>query len=325
MTDKCLHPPKRGLLASRLTEICGGLSAFPFASGGSSLATLMKLLDHGDHVIASEHVNSHIHTLFESVYRRTMGIEFSYLDLNDLDAVEAELRETTKLIWVESPSGPKPETVDLSALAARTKRPNLIRLADCTEFVGSGQTALESGFDSILYRSSAVFSGDRNLEGGAVIFAEGQEMLRDKFNFAYRAFGAAPTEHCCAAWLDGMTSLPDRHKAQEKSAGALARGLQEVAGVEQVSYPGEGCRVNIELDREGEAVHEVLAALKCFQRDDRAGSAVSTFSHPASGAYHSVPPEIRWELGVPDGLICLSIGVEEPEALLEDLKSALGA
>jgi len=330
--------PTRFAFERGIADLESGTKGYAFASGLASIATLLEALDAGDHVIASEDLYGGSFRLFDKVRRRSAGLEFSFVDLADLAAVEAAITPRTKLIWVETPTNPMLRLCDLEALAALAKKRGLISAADNTFATPYVQRPLELGFDVVMHSTTKYIGGHSDVVGGALVVGENAE-LRDKLTFLQNAIGSVASPFDSYLTLRGMKTLSLRMQRHCENAQAVAEWLQGRKGVAQVIYPGlkshpqhdlarkqmaaPGGMITAVLDRNLAGTREMLERTRLFTLAESLGGVESLIEHPAIMTHASIPAETRARIGIADGLIRLSVGVENVGDLIADLDRAL--
>lgn len=329
--------PTRFAFERCIADLEGGTQAFAFASGLAAGATVIDLLNAGDHVIASDDIYGGSFRLFERVKRRTSGLEFSFVDLSDLAAVEAAVRPNTRMIWVETPTNPTLKLVDLAAVAAIAKAHGLISVADNTFASPYVQRPLEHGFDIVTHSTTKYLNGHSDMIGGVAVVGE-NEALRDQLKFLQNALGAISGPFDSFLALRGLKTLALRMERHCASALRIARWLESREDVERVIYPGLeshpqhdlakrqmhgfGGIVTVVLKRDLEATRKVLERTRLFTLAESLGGVESLIEHPAIMTHASIPAEQRAAIGITDGLIRLSVGIEDCDDLIADLNAA---
>ncbi|WP_297694854.1 cystathionine gamma-synthase [Phenylobacterium sp.] len=330
--------PTRFALERALADLESGVRGFAFASGLAAIATLLDALAAGDHVVASEDLYGGSFRLFDKVRKRSAGLDFSFVDLADLAAVEASITPRTRLIWVETPSNPMLRLANLEAIAALAKKHGVWAAADNTFASPYVQRPLELGFDLVMHSTTKYVGGHSDVVGGALIVGENAD-LAEQIGFLQNAVGAVASPFDSFLTLRGLKTLALRMRQHCDNAGRIAQWL-EARGVGRVIYPGLashpqhalarrqmrgfGGMITVILDRDLEATKLVLERLRLFTLAESLGGVESLAEHPAIMTHASIPPEARARLGITDGLIRLSVGVEDAADLIADLDQALG-
>ena len=278
--------------------------------------------------------------LFENVRRRSSGLEFSFVDLSDLSALEAAVTENTKMIWVETPTNPLLKLVDLAAIAEFAKKHDLITVCDntfCSPYV---QRPLDLGIDIVMHSTTKYLNGHSDVVGGVAVVAEGRENLRDKLGFLQNAVGSVASPFDSFLVLRALKTLPVRMERHCDNAERIAAFLEAHPKVEKVYYPGLASHPQHDLakrqmTRFGGMVTAVLKGglddaraflerCELFALAESLGGVESLIEHPAIMTHASVPKEIREALGISDGLVRLSVGIEDGDDLIAELDRALG-
>jgi cystathionine gamma-lyase len=330
--------PTRFAFERCIADLESGTAAFAFASGLASIGTVLEILDSGDHVVAMDDLYGGSYRLFERVRRRSAGLEFSYVNLADLAAVEAALRPNTKMIWVETPSNPMLRLADLEALAALAKRRGIIAVADNTFASPFCQRPLERGFDIVVHSTTKYLNGHSDMVGGVAVVGENAE-VRDQLKFLQNSIGAISGPFDSFLALRGLKTLALRMERHTESALKIAEWLERQPAVKRVIYPGLpshpqfalatrqmsafGGIVSVELDRDLDATRRVLERTQLFTLAESLGGVESLIEHPAIMTHASIPPAQRMLLGISDSFIRLSVGIEDVDDLIRDLEQAL--
>jgi cystathionine gamma-lyase len=331
--------PTRDALQAALANLEGGAAAFAFASGMAATATLLELLDAGSHIIAMHDLYGGSYRLFENVRRRSAGLEVSFVDLSDSAALEAALRPNTRLVWVETPTNPLLKLVDLTAVARSAHQRGLIAVCDNTFATPFMQRPLEHGFDIVVHSTTKYLNGHSDAVGGAAIVRAGSD-LTERIAYLQNAVGGVPSPFDSFLTLRGIKTLALRMERHCANALAVAQFLEQHAGIEQVRYPGLASHPQHGLARRQmsagfggivtavvrgglTAARRALERCRVFALAESLGGVESLIEHPALMTHASLPPQVRASLGISDGLIRLSVGVEDVEDLIADLRQAL--
>jgi cystathionine gamma-lyase len=330
--------PTRFALERALADLEGGTRGFAFASGLAAIGTLLETLDAGDHVIASEDLYGGSFRLFDGVRRRSAGLEFSFVDLSDISAIEAAIAPKTRLIWAETPTNPLLRLADLEAIAALARRRGLVAAADNTFASPYVQRPLELGFDVVMHSTTKYIGGHSDVVGGALVVGQ-NTALADQLAFLQNAVGAVASPFDSFLTLRGVKTLALRMQRHCENGLAIARWLEARADVRQVIYPGLashpqhalakrqmngfGGMVTAILDRDLAGTRAVLERTKLFTLAESLGGVESLIEHPAIMTHSSIPAATRERIGIADSLIRLSVGVEAAEDLIADLEQAL--
>ncbi len=329
--------PTRMAYERCVADLEGGAAGFAFASGLAAAATVLDLLDSGSHVIAMDDLYGGTYRLFEKVRRRSAGLDFSFIDLNDGAALKAALKPNTRMIWAETPTNPMLKLVDLAKVAAFAKKHGLILVVDNTFCSPMIQRPLEYGADLVLHSATKYLNGHSDMVGGIVV-AGGKE-LAEQMGFLQNSVGAVAGPFDSFLAMRGLKTLHLRMKAHCESALELAKWLEKHAAVERVIYPGLkshpqhalarrqmdgfGGIITIEVKGGLKKARRMLERCELFALAESLGGVESLIEHPAIMTHASVPAANRKRLGISDGLIRLSVGVEDVADLRSELAEAL--
>ena len=330
--------PTRFALERGLADLESGTKGYAFASGLAAISTLLEVLDAGDHVIASEDLYGGSFRLFDKVRRRSAGLEFSFVDLADLAAIEAAITPRTRLIWAETPTNPLLRLCDLEAIAALGKRHGVLTAADNTFASPYIQRPLELGIDVVMHSTTKYLNGHSDIVGGALVVGENAG-LRDQLTFLQNAVGAIASPFDSFLTLRGMKTLALRMQRHCENGLAIATWLEGRPDVAKVIYPGLpshpqhglarkqmsgfGGMITVVLDRDLAGTRRMLERTRLFTLAESLGGVESLIEHPAIMTHASIPVETRARIGIVDGLIRLSVGVEAAGDLIADLEQAL--
>ncbi len=330
--------PTRFAFERGIADLESGTKGYAFASGLAAIATLLECLDAGDHVIASEDLYGGSFRLFDKVRRRSANLEFTFVDLADVSAIEAAITSKTRMIWVETPTNPLLRLADLEAIAALCRQRGLIAAADNTFASPYIQRPLELGFDVVMHSTTKYIGGHSDVVGGALVVGDNAE-LRDKLTFLQNAIGSVASPFDSYLTLRGMKTLALRMERHCANAQAIAEWLEARKDVGQVIYPGLkshpqhelakrqmsgfGGMITAILDRDLAGVKRMLERTQLFTLAESLGGVESLIEHPAIMTHASIPAETRARIGISDGLVRLSVGVENVADLIADLEQAL--
>jgi cystathionine gamma-lyase len=333
--------PTRDALQAALANLEGGAAAFAFASGMAAAATLLELLDAGAHIVAMHDLYGGSYRLFENVRKRSADLDVSFVDLSRPASLEAAIRPETRLVWVETPTNPLLKIVDLTAIARTAHQHGLIAVCDNTFATPYLQRPLGHGFDVVVHSTTKYLNGHSDAVGGAAVLREGSDLI-EPLAYLQNAVGAVPGPFDSFLTLRGIKTLALRMERHCANALAVARFLEQHPQVERVYYPGLPSHPQHALARQqmqggfGGIVTAVLrgglasarrALERCrlFALAESLGGVESLIELPAVMTHASLPDEVRDSLGIGDGLIRLSVGVEDVEDLIAELRTALGA
>ena len=332
------HNPTRFAWERGVASLEGGSRGFAFASGLAATSTLLELLDSGDHVIAMDDLYGGSYRLFERVRTRSAGLSFSFVDLTDPAAFEAAIKPETKLVWIETPTNPLLKIVDIAAIAAIAKKHGLLVAVDNTFASPMLQRPLEHGADIVMHSATKYLNGHSDMVGGILVVGADAE-LGEQLAFLQNSVGAVQGPFDSFLALRGLKTLHLRMKAHCENALALAQWLETHPAIEKVIYPGlpshpqhalagrqmqgYGGIVSIVLKGGFEAARNFCEKTKLFTLAESLGGVESLVNHPAVMTHASVPVERREALGISDGLVRLSVGIEALGDLSNDLKGSL--
>ena len=338
------HNPTRFALERSLADIEGGRAAFAFASGLAAIAAVLELLPSGSHIVAGDDMYGGTYRLFERVRRDSAGHTFSYVDLSDADALAAAITPATRMVWVETPTNPMLKLADLTAIASLCHARGILSVCDNTFASPIIQRPLEHGFDIVVHSTTKYINGHSDVIGGVAIVGanDHQTGLAEKLGFIQNSVGAIQGPFDSFLVLRGIKTLALRVERSSGNALLLANWLEQQPQVRKVHYPGLeshpqhalarnqmhggfGGIVSIELDTDIDGARRFLEACEVFTLAESLGGVESLIEHPALMTHASIPPERRAELGIGDGLIRLSVGIEHIDDQREDLRRALAA
>ena len=333
------HNPTRWAFERCIADLEDGTIGFAFASGLAATATVLELLDAGSHVIAGDDLYGGTYRLFERVRRKSAGLEFSYVDPTDLTALAQAVRPTTRLIWVESPSNPLLKLADLAELAKLAKRHRLLAVADNTFATPFIQRPLALGFDVVVHSVTKYINGHSDMIGGIAIVGD-NAAVAERLGFLQNAVGGISGPFDSFLALRGVKTLALRMERASQNALEIARFLESRQDLKRVLYPGlpshpqhelarrqmstGGGMVSAILDGGLPRARRFLERCQLFTLAESLGGVESLVEHPALMTHASIPPERRAQIGIDDGLVRLSVGIEDVRDLIADLEQALG-
>lgn len=337
------HNPTRWALERCVADIEGGRAAFAFASGLAAIAAVLELLPAGSHIVAGDDMYGGTYRLFERVRRDSAGHSFSYVDLSDPEALAAAIRPETRMVWVETPTNPMLKLADLTAIAGLCHARGILSVCDNTFASPIVQRPLEHGFDIVVHSTTKYINGHSDVIGGVAVVGAGdsQTGLAEKLGFIQNSVGAIQGPFDSFLVLRGIKTLALRVERSSANALLLASWLEQQPQVARVYYPGLeshpqhllarrqmqgfGGIVSIDLATDVDGARRFLEACEVFTLAESLGGVESLIEHPALMTHASIPPERRAELGIGDGLIRLSVGIEHVDDQREDLRRALAA
>jgi cystathionine gamma-lyase len=328
--------PTREAFERNVAALEGARHGFAFASGTACLDSLMKLFRAGDHVLCAENVYGGTFRLFDKILKH-MGLSFTYLDTRDPQRIADAVTPATRAVLVETPSNPLMWVTDLAAAADIAHRANALLIVDNTFASPYFQRPFEHGADIVYHSTTKYLNGHSDMLGGVALVNDDE--LADRLKFIQNAAGAIPGAFDSWLALRGTKTLHLRMRQHDSNGRRIAQWLAETMGEDRVHYvglsshpqhalakrqmSGFGGMISVEMGSRDRAA-EVLNRVRVFSLAESLGGVESLISHPASMTHASVPPEQRQRMGITDGLIRLSCGVEDVEDLLADLEHAFG-
>jgi cystathionine gamma-lyase len=333
--------PTREALERCVADLENGRRGYAFASGLAAMSTVLELLDAGAHIVASDDLYGGSFRLFERVRKRSAGLQVSFVDLSDPQALRAAIRPETRMVWVETPSNPLLKLIDLAAAAAIARAHALIAVADNTFASPWGQNPLDHGFDIVVHSMTKYLNGHSDVVGGiAVVGREArQDAWAEQLAFLHNAVGAIAGPFDSFLALRGVKTLALRMERHNASALDLARWLEAQPKVAKVHYPGleshpqhalarrqmkgGGGMISVVLAGDLAGARRFLETVRIFALAESLGGVESLIEHPAIMTHASIPAAQRAQLGIGDTLVRLSVGVEAVEDLRADLARAL--
>lgn len=332
--------PTRDAYEQCIADLESGTRGFAFASGMAAIATVIEMLKPGDHIIAMDDLYGGTYRLLERVRKQSMGLEISFVDLTNPDNIFPAIQKNTKMLWLETPTNPMLKLVDLEKMAAAAKKHHLISVVDNTFATPMLQRPIELGLDIVVHSATKYINGHSDIIGGMVVVGENNEYA-DKIAFLQNSVGAIAGPFDSFLAMRGVKTLALRMERHCDNAMALATWLQKHPKISKVIYPGLtshpqhqlakkqmsafGGMISVELKCSLAETVKVLEHCKLFALAESLGGVESLIEHPAIMTHASIPREQRESLGIKDGLIRLSVGVENIEDLKADLERALNS
>tara|TARA_R110002124_G_scaffold169066_2_gene336623 strand:+ start:198 stop:1358 length:1161 start_codon:yes stop_codon:yes gene_type:complete len=329
--------PTREAFEACIADLEGGVQGFGFASGMAATSTALELLDAGSHIVTGDDLYGGSWRLFERVRRRSMGLDFAYVDLSDIAAVEAAITPKTKMLWVETPTNPMMKIADIAALSKVAKAHGLLLVVDNTFATPWCQQPLSLGADVVMHSATKYLNGHSDIIGGVLV--AGNPEVAAEIKFLQNSVGGVMGPFDAFLANRGLKTLGLRMKAHCENALTIARWLEERKGVARVIYPGlishpqhdlasrqmrgYGGMVSVVIDGDLARTRQVLERVAVFTLAESLGGVESLVNHPAIMTHASVPKALRDAGGVTENLIRLSVGVEDVEDLIADLDQAL--
>jgi cystathionine beta-lyase len=330
--------PTRTAYEACVADLESGQRGFAFASGMAAINTVIDLLDAGDHVVAMNDLYGGSYRLFDKVKTRTAHLSFSFVDMSNPDLIAAAITPKTRLIWLETPSNPMLKLVDLEQISVLAKKHQLISVVDNTFATPWIQRPLEYGFDLVLHSATKYLNGHSDVVSGVVVVGENQE-LADKLAFLHNACGGVAGPFDSFLVLRGLKTLSIRMERHCDNARHLAPWLEQHPRVKKVIYPGLashpqhqlaqkqmhdfGGMISMVIEGGLEATQRFLSRCVVFTLAESLGGVESLIEYPPIMTHASVPLEQRRALGIEDGFVRLSVGIEHLDDLQTDLSYAL--
>lgn len=327
--------PTRIALEKNLAAIENGKFGFAFSSGLGATHAIATLLQQGDHVIVSQNVYGGTYRIFERIFRK-QGLDFSWVDTSKPEEINSVLKPNTKMIFVETPTNPMLTLTDLSMISKLAKDKKLISVCDNTFMSPYFQNPLDLGIDIVMHSTTKYINGHSDAIGGCAV--TNSEPIAEQIKFIQNSVGAVPSPFDCYLVLRATKTLALRMERHNENAMKIAKVLVDNKKIKKVYYPGLeshpqhelakkqmrgfGGMISIELGSLDNAV-KFFNGLKIFSRAESLGGVESLVCHPVSMTHGSVPKEEREKFGLTDGLVRLSVGVEDYEDLLDDINNAL--
>ena len=328
--------PTRKAYEDCLASLENGETGFSFASGCAATTTALHLLKSGDHVVVCDDIYGGSFRLFDKVIRNN-GIDFSFVDLTQVENCKAAIKDNTKMIWVESPTNPILKLINIRQIAEIAKPKDIILVVDNTFMTPYFQCPLNLGADIVLHSTTKYINGHSDIVGGALITSDPQ--LTDKIAFLSNSMGGVGSNFDAFLLMRSLKTLPVRMKAHQENAIELANFLNQHENVEKVLYPGLPSHPQYDLAREQmtgfggmisfyikgglKESQAFFKSLKIFALAESLGGVESMANFPAVMTHASLPPESRKKLGIHENLIRLSVGIESLDDLVQDLEVSL--
>ena len=328
--------PTRDALEHAIAELEGGVTGLAFASGMAAICSVLLLFRPGDHLVVAEDVYGGTYRALTTIFRR-WGLESSFVDASEPEKIAAAVRPDTRALFVETPSNPTLKITDLAAVASIAKVKGLLAIVDNTFMTPYLQRPLDFGFDAVVHSATKFLGGHSDLIAGLVVSRTAE--LGDRLKFIQRAFGAILGPQDAYLVSRGIKTLAARMEIQQAGAVRIAQWLADVPGIRKVYYPGlpghpggkihlrqaagPGAVVSFELP-DGPSAHRFMRSVRLPLLAVSLGGVESILSYPATMSHEAMPREERLARGITDGLVRLSVGLEDPEDLIRDLEQALG-
>ena len=331
--------PTRMAYERCVADLESAAHGFAFASGMAATGTILELIDSGSHVVAMDDLYGGTRRLFHGVRERSAGLEFSFVDMTDLDVAAAAIRDTTRMIWLESPTNPLLKIVDIAGIVEIAKAHDILVVVDNTFATPYLQRPIELGADIVMHSATKFLNGHSDMVGGIVVTAD--DALAEQLAYLQNSIGAVQGPFDSFLALRGLKTLDVRMERHCSNAQAVAEWLENDARVARVIYPGleshpqhalaerqmpgGGGIVTFFLNGGLDGARRFLENVRVFALAESLGGVESLVDHPAIMTHASVPAEERAKLGISDELVRLSVGIEALDDLVADLDSALAA
>lgn len=333
------HNPTRFAYERAVANLEGGSAGFAFASGLAAISTVLELLEAGSHIIASNDLYGGTYRLFERVRRNSAHLDITYVDPGRPELFEQSVRANTRMIWMETPTNPLLKIADLAAIGDIARKRNLIAVADNTFATPWLQRPLDYGFDVVVHSATKYINGHSDMVGGVAIAGSNPE-IRDRLAFLQNSVGAIASPFDSFLAHRGVKTLGVRMERHCRNAIAVARWLEKHPQIERVIYPGLpshpqhalasrqmkrgfGGMISAIVRGGLEASRTMLTRCRVFTLAESLGGIESLIEHPAIMTHASIPTDVRKSIGIEDGLIRLSVGIEDESDLIGDLEHAL--
>jgi cystathionine gamma-lyase len=331
--------PTRDALQAALANIENGTAAFAFASGMAATSTLIELLDANSHLIASHDLYGGSYRLFEKIRKRTAGLEVSFVDLTQTSAFEAAIRPNTRMVWMESPTNPMLNLIDVAAVAQLARKRGILSVCDNTFATPYIQQPLDLGVDIVMHSATKYLNGHSDVLGGAVIVRDAA--LAEQLKFLQNGLGSMSGAFDSFMLLRGLKTLAVRMERHCANGLAIAQHLEAHPAIRSVRYPGLARHPQHELARQqmrggfggiiaaelkGDlaTARRFLERCELFSLGESLGGVESLIEHPGLMTHSGLPPKMRADLGISDGLVRISVGIENVDDLIAELDAALG-
>ena len=328
--------PTRKVLEETIAQLEGGKAGFAFATGMAAEATVIHLLKGGDHIISGDDVYGGTYRLFQNVMC-DFGLDFTFLRMDSREKIERAIKPNTRMLWLETPSNPLLNIVDIEMVVDIANKHKILTVIDNTFATPYFLRPIDYGIDLVVHSTTKYLNGHCDVVGGAVVTTTDE--LTERVQFLLNAMGTCASPFDCWLVLRGIETLPVRMRQHEKNAFTVANYLGGHPRVKRVFYPGLeshpgyeiakrqmkgfGGVVSFELKEGVKAVNNFLRRIKIFSLAESLGGVVSLAEHPATMSHASMPKDYREKVGITDGLIRLSVGLENVDDLIEDLGQAL--
>ena len=332
--------PTRSAYERCIADLESGTRGWAFASGLAAMATALDALDSGSHIVVSDDLYGGTFRLFERVRRRSANLDFTFIDMTNVQNLEGAMQPNTRMVWIETPSNPLLKLIDLEAVAKIARGHNAISVSDNTFATPWAQRPIEFGFDMVVHSATKYLNGHSDMVGGVIVVGDNKD-LGDRIAFLQNAVGAIAGPFDSFLALRGLKTLALRMERHSENALEIARFLASEPKIASISYPGLkehpqhelakrqmrgfGGMITIVLDSDLAGTRRFLENTHLFSLAESLGGVESLINHPALMTHGAIPAEQRAALGIGDSLVRLSVGVEDVNDLIEDLRNAFAA
>jgi len=333
------HNPTRDAYEQCIADLEGGSRGFAFASGMAATATVLELLDSGDHIVAMDDLYGGSFRLFHNVRERSAGLKFTFTAIEDQQALKAAIRPETRMIWVETPTNPMLKIVDIAAVAEVARENGALLVVDNTFASPMLQRPLELGADIVVHSATKFLNGHSDMVGGVAVVGDDTE-LADRLWYLLNSIGGIQGPFDSFLAMRGLKTLALRMRAHCENALQIAQWLEQHPAISTTLYPGleshpqhelamqqmggqGGGIISIDLKGGLDAARQMLEGCKLFSLAESLGGVESLINHPAIMTHASVPVEKRQALGISESLVRLSVGVEDVNDLIAELETVL--
>ena len=332
--------PTRCAYERCVADLESGTRGWAFASGLAAMSTILELIDSGSHVVASDDLYGGTYRLFERVRRRSANLDFTFVDMTDTKNVEQAMKPNTRMVWIETPSNPLLKIIDLEAVAKIARAHNALSVSDNTFASPWIQRPIEFGFDIVVHSATKYLNGHSDMVGGVAVAGDNKE-LGDRMAFLQNSVGAIAGPFDSFLVLRGLKTLALRMQRHCENALEIALAFEKEPKLASISYPGLkthphhelakrqmrafGGMITIVLKTDLAGTRRFLENTHLFSLAESLGGVESLINHPTLMTHGAVPPEMRATLGISDSLVRLSVGVEDVNDLIDDLRTAFTA
>jgi cystathionine gamma-lyase len=332
--------PTRCAYERCVADLESGTRGWAFASGLAAMSTILELIDSGSHVVASDDMYGGTYRLFERVRRRSANLDFTFVDMTNLKNVEQAMKPNTRMVWIETPSNPLLKVIDLEGVAKIARSHNALSVSDNTFASPWIQRPIEFGFDIVVHSATKYLNGHSDMVGGVAVVGDNKE-IADQMAFLQNSVGAIAGPFDSFLALRGLKTLALRMERHCENALEIARVFEKEPKLASISYPGLeahphhelakrqmrafGGMVTMVLKTDLAGTRRFLENTHLFSLAESLGGVESLINHPTLMTHGAVPPEMRAALGISDSLVRLSVGVEDVNDLIDDLRTAFAA